>query len=115
MLFILYVLFCLIFIFYYFSTMQLRLRKVKYLSQGHKVSQPNFKHHILLPYLKTKEIFFFFHSQDSLQGNFWMWSHKKDICPHSKVSTNIKSCNVFLVIILLFVCTVIAIMLSGVH
>lgn len=60
--FILYVLFCLIFIFYYFFHIQLKLRKVKYPCQGHNVAQPNFKHHVVLPYLKTKEISFFFHS-----------------------------------------------------
>lgn len=46
-------------IFYYFPIAHLRIRKVKYLSQGHKVAQPDFKHHSLLSYLKTKQIYIF--------------------------------------------------------
>lgn len=60
--------------------MRLRLKKVKYLSPNHKVSQLNFQHHILLPYIQTKKyIFFSFVAKRNLQATYECKYHKGDM------------------------------------
>lgn len=112
MLFILHTLFYLVFIVYYFPSYTWGLERLSIFPRVIKW-QSNFKHHILLFYMKTKKIFFSLAAKICLQGSIWIW-YPGETCPHLKVSTDILSANVFLFTAPLFVCMVIIIMLSEV-